>query len=214
MANKTNNSKQCTILWHVDDLKSSHVDPKVVTGIIERLEQVLGKEVLLTINRGKIHEYLGMTLDFSTPGKAKILMIDYIENMLGDKPAEWDEEAATAAVNHLFEVNTKDPVMLDEDKVTMFYHHMVQILFLCKRARPDIQTAVVFLCTRVKGPDNDDYKKLGRVIKYLQGSKNMPLMLEGDNACIIKWWADASFTVHLDAEPTALWPLRRVKSGS
>jgi hypothetical protein len=69
---------------------------------------------------------------------------------------------------------------------------------LSKHARPDIQTAVVFLCTRVRGPYNDDYKNLGLVGKYLRGTKNMPLILEGDNACIIKWWVDASFAVHPD----------------
>ena len=28
------NGKQCTILWHIDDLKISHEDPAVVTDII------------------------------------------------------------------------------------------------------------------------------------------------------------------------------------
>jgi len=38
VANKTINGKQCTILWHVDDLKISHVDPQVVTDLIDKLE--------------------------------------------------------------------------------------------------------------------------------------------------------------------------------
>jgi hypothetical protein len=118
--------------------------------------------------------------------------------MLADMPPEWSGEAATAAANHLFEVNTKDPTMLDDDKATMFHHNVAKLLFLCKRARPDIQTAVAFLCTRVKGPDSDDYKKLGWVMKYLRGTKDMALMLEGDNACVIKWWVDTSFAVHPD----------------
>ena len=33
---------------------------------------------------------------------------------------------------------------------------------------PDIQTAITFLTTRVKAPDNDDYKKPTWVMKYLQ----------------------------------------------
>jgi hypothetical protein len=127
-----------------------------------------------------------MTLDFSSPGQAKILMIDYIENMLANMPSKMDGEVATAAANHLFEVNTKDPVTLDEDKATMFHHNVAKLLFLCKHARSDIQTAVALLCTRVKGPDNDDYKKLAWVIKYLRGMKDMPLTLEGDNTCVIK----------------------------
>ncbi len=58
---------------------------------------------------------------------------------------------------------------------------------LCKPARPDIQTAVAFLCTQVNGPDINDYKKLTLVIKYLCGSLYMPLLLEADNMHAVKW---------------------------
>jgi hypothetical protein len=34
VANKTINRKQCTVVWHVDNLKISHKDPKVVTTIL------------------------------------------------------------------------------------------------------------------------------------------------------------------------------------
>jgi hypothetical protein len=44
IANKLINSKQCTIIWHVDDLKISHVDKKVVNDIIMRLGNKFGKE--------------------------------------------------------------------------------------------------------------------------------------------------------------------------
>lgn len=32
---------------------------------------MFGNEAPITVNRGKVHEYLGMTLDYSTPGKVK-----------------------------------------------------------------------------------------------------------------------------------------------
>jgi hypothetical protein len=35
----------------------------------EQLSEEFGKEAPLTITRGKVHEYLGMQLDFTTPGK-------------------------------------------------------------------------------------------------------------------------------------------------
>jgi hypothetical protein len=35
-------------------------------------------------------------------------------------------------------------------------------------------------------------------MKCLCGTKDMALTLEGDNACVIKWWVDASFAIHLD----------------
>jgi hypothetical protein len=94
-ANKTINGKQCTILWYVDNLKISHVDPKVVTSVIKQLEAEFGKEAPLTITRGKTHDYLGMTLDYSIDGKVQIKMIDYIDNMVSDLPADMDGESAT-----------------------------------------------------------------------------------------------------------------------
>ena len=192
------NGKQCTIIWHVDDLKISHVDPEVVTAVIEGLKSEFGKEAPLTITRGKIHEYLGMTFDYSLRGKVKITMIDYIKKMLAELPNDMDGEFATPAGNHLFQVNEDAPVYLDAATSEMFHHNTAKLLFLCKRARPDVQTPIAFLCTRVKKPDRDDYKKLARVMKYLRGTLRMPLTLEANQANIVKWWVDASFAVHPD----------------
>jgi len=54
------------------------------------------------------------------------------------------------------------------------------------------------LTTRVKSPDKDDLKKLGRVIRHLQAMPKLALTLEADNTHVIKWWVDASFAVHPD----------------
>jgi len=37
--NKTVNRKQCTIIWHVADLKISHMDKRVVEDIINKLNR-------------------------------------------------------------------------------------------------------------------------------------------------------------------------------
>ena len=147
VANKIINGKQCTIVWHVDDLKISHVDPAVVTEVIELLNNEFGKEGPLTINRGKCHDYLGMTLDFSTPKKVQIRMDDYIKNMLAELLPEMDGKATTPAPNHLFEVNNDNPTPLDKTQLEFLHHNVAKLLFLCKQPRPDIQTAVAFLCT-------------------------------------------------------------------
>jgi hypothetical protein len=46
----------------------------------------------------------------------------------------------------------------------------------------------------------DDYKKLARVMRYLRGTKGMPLTLEADSMQIVKWWFDAAFAVHEDTK--------------
>jgi hypothetical protein len=64
---------QCTIVWHVDDQKISHKNPDVVTSL-QQLESEFSKEAPLSITRGKIHEYLGMKLDYTKDGKVEITM--------------------------------------------------------------------------------------------------------------------------------------------
>jgi len=197
VVNKIINGSQCTILWHVDDLKISHVDPEVVTEVIDLLEREFGKEAPLTKTRGHVHEYLGMTIDFSVTGKVKFSMIDYIKEMLDGLPEDMTGESVTPAADHLFTVNA-DAEKLNTAEAEIYHHNTAKLLFLCKRARPDIQTAVAFLCTRVQHPDVDDYKKLGRVMRYLRATMDMPLTLEANSANLIKWWGDASYAVHPD----------------
>jgi hypothetical protein len=149
------------------------------------------------VTRGDIHDYLGMTLDYSVPGTVTIRMDDYVKDLLDEAPGDMAGTAATPASDHLFTVS-EEPEYLDDTTSELFHHLTAKLLFLAKRARPDIQTVVAFLTTRVKRPDKDDYKKLARVIKYLRGSPDLALTLEGDDAHVIKWWVDASFAVQTD----------------
>jgi hypothetical protein len=150
VANKIVDENQCTILWHVDDLKISHVDHKVVSSVIGQLNKIFGQKAPLTKTRGLVHNYLGMMMDYSTPWKVRIIMIDYIQEMLDKLPKDMAGEAATPAANHLFEVNNKDPVMLVEQALVLYHHNVARLLFLCKRARPGTQTAVALLCTKLR----------------------------------------------------------------
>jgi hypothetical protein len=43
VANAVINGKQCTVGWYVDDTIISHVNPEVVTGVIEDIESSFGK---------------------------------------------------------------------------------------------------------------------------------------------------------------------------
>lgn len=197
VVNKMVDGKQCTVVWHVDDLKISHVDGRVNEGVLDRLNIRYGKETPLTVTRGDIHDYLGMTIDYSTDGKVAIRMEDYIEDMLGEVPEDMIGHASTPAAAHLFKVDENDEA-LDEAGSDIFHSITAKLLFLCKRGRPDIQTPIAFLCTRVANPGTDDYKKLQRVVCYLRDTKKMTLTLEPDDLCIIKWWIDASFAIHAD----------------
>ena len=50
----------------------------------------------------------------------------------------------------------------------------------------------------MRGPDTDDYKNLSWVMKYIQLTIGLPLILSIKKSGIIKWYIDAAFSVHKD----------------
>ncbi len=65
VANKMVNNKQMTITWHVDDLKVSHQEKKVVDAFEYWLRYMYEDHTPLKPSRGKIHDYLAMELDYT-----------------------------------------------------------------------------------------------------------------------------------------------------
>jgi hypothetical protein len=145
VANKMINGNQCTILWHIDDLKIAHIDPAVVTSVIVELTGVFGTQALLSVTKRKIHHYLGMTLDFTKHGIVEISIAKYIKDMLNGIPDDINGESPTLAANYLFQVNEIDLSSLDESTAMLFHHNVAKLLFLCKQAKLDIKTALAFL---------------------------------------------------------------------
>ena len=146
-------------------------------------------------SQGKTVEYLGMRIDYTVKGKVRISMYEYINKMLAELPSDMNGVSTTPAALHLFNVDD-GAQKLNEDEAQLFHHLVAKLLYLSRRSRQDIQTAVAFLCTRVQSPDMDDYKKLARVMKYIRGTKDITLTIEADEGP--RWWVDSSYAVHPD----------------
>ena len=65
VANKDINGNQCTIVWHVDDLKISHANKYVVRSIIDQTSDKYNGIMPLSISRGKVHDYLSMIFGYT-----------------------------------------------------------------------------------------------------------------------------------------------------
>ena len=76
VVNKKVNGKQMAVIWHVDDLNVSHVDPKENTKFANWTKKIYSKKI--TIDRGKIHDYLGMDMDWTKDGQVSISMIKHL----------------------------------------------------------------------------------------------------------------------------------------
>ena len=105
-------------------------------------------------------------------------MLPYVKEIVNDftKQTGDTKTAVTPAADHLFKID-QDAKPLSEEMGKVFHNFTAKCLFLTKRARPDISTAVAFCTTRVRKPDEDDWKKLQRMIRYLRGSLELPLMV-------------------------------------
>ena len=198
VCNKTVNGKQQTVRFHVDDLMSSHVDPQVNTDFVKWLNDKYGTIKDVTETRGKVHEYLGMTIDFTRKGKVKIRMDDYVRRMLEEFPIKFspDTKQETPAGNNLLDVGRGRK--LDPERQEIFHSFVAKNLFLSKRARLDILPTVSVLASRVREPNESDWKKLVRLMRYLHCTQGWHLTLSAKSLRVIKWYVDASFAVHPD----------------
>jgi hypothetical protein len=179
--NRTEKGSQHTLLFQVDDLKSSHKDSKVNDQFDKWLQENYEEHGEVAIHRGKKDDYLGMEINFSEKGKVKIGMTEYVESMLEVFPEKIKSTdiAVTPASDGLF--NEGQGKKLNEERADAYHTMVAKALFLCKRARPDIQPTIAVLCTRVKGPNEAGWAKQVRLMKYLNGKRELKLILSADN---------------------------------
>ena len=196
--NKMVDGNQVTIQFHVDDLKISHVKQSVVDAVLTDLNKQFGTtRKPLAASTGLVHDYLGITIDYSEKGKVIFTMYDYLEDILEEMPNDMRGTSPTPASSNLFDADEDSP-LLNEKEADFFHRTTARLLFASKRARPDLQVAVAYLCTRVKAPTQSDYRKLTRVIKYLRLTISIPLVLGWDGTGKLLWSVDASFAIHKD----------------
>jgi hypothetical protein len=193
VANKIIDGKQCTIAWYVDDNKISHLDEKIVTNILDEIKSHFGE---LVISRGNEHTLLGMHITMNRKKKqVEIEMQDQLQEAIDLFGEEVDEKATSPATKNLFTVNDKCE-QLDEAKSEIFHSVVAKLLFIMKRARPDLEPTISFLMKRVSKSDTDDWKKLKRCLGFVKGTIKDKRILGADSLDTLYTWVDASHAVH------------------
>ena len=92
--------------------------------------------------QGPLHDYLGMTLDYSVPGQVSIDMSHYVKKMVKQFPQENVKGASVASPwnENLFKVQ-HDSAPLEKEQTKLFHTMTMQGLFLCKHGHLDIEPA-------------------------------------------------------------------------
>lgn len=149
---------QVTIALHVDDLLITSTDRDQITEVIDSLRECF-KEVK-TSWRPRL-SYVGMTLDFATPGEVAVTMANCTADLLNGLTLRG---TPTPASSELFEIRP-DAQKTEESVRKEFHTRVARLLYLSKRTRPECLTAAAFLSTRrVQACDVDDCAKLRRVL--------------------------------------------------
>jgi hypothetical protein len=199
VANRIVDQRQHTLTWHVDDLKSSHVDPKVNDKFLTWLEKTYASDEIGKVKavRGLRHDYLAMMLDFSIAGVLQVDMTLYVKSMIADFPVALSGKERFPWNENLFKVDDSSK-LLDAEKSKIFHTFVMKGMFLCKRGRQDILPGIVFLSTRVTSPNHGDWAKLVKLMNFLKATDNDVPRLYADDTQTIKWYVDAAFAVHPD----------------
>ena len=184
---------QCTVVVYVDDLLITCVHQSVLDSVLQYLKTELKN---ITVSTDEVVSYLGMSFDFSTDGAVKVSMPGYTMEVI--KRAGVTGVADSPAAEYLFSVG--DAPLLSAADAKEFHTLVAKLLYLAKRTRPDILLPVQFLATRVSAPTDYDQRKLIRVLKYLNGTVDLGIMLSGSTSPEVRAYIDASYGVHHDAK--------------
>ena len=164
---------------------SSHKFASVNTKFLNWLNDKYGKFGEVTATRGKVHDYLGMMFDFRTKGEVKIDMSEYVKKTLEEFKESYklDGTADTPAAKDVFDIGPGEELVGKQK--SNFHTFTAKGLFACKRARPDIHLPITAMSTRVRCSTTDDWKKLVRVMKFLNGTQDDVLTLRVDDLHVI-----------------------------
>ena len=163
--------------------------------IIQRIEAKFGP---MTKTQGDDHEFLGMQLHFDHADKTvKILMQTYLDEAIQQSQLDICRAAATPATKTLFDIDPNG-APLGPPEFDRFRSVVCKLLYVALRGRPDILLAVVFLVSRVSKATLQDQAKLKRLLEYLYGTYDLPLILGADDIHTLYTFVDASYAVHED----------------
>ena len=126
-------------------------------------------------------------------------MRSMICDLVNDIGIMTDQVSATPAAQYLFDVDEKEKP-LDKHFKEWYHSRVAKALYLAKRGRPDILTAVAFLSTRVQNSTEQDMKKLIKLGKYLNGTKDMLITLGVEKPLVLHCYVNASYSVHRDGK--------------
>ena len=143
-----------------------------------------------------------MELEFLKDGKVNLGLMQYIKGMIEELEEalipfneNLDRKYPHPAAKWLLTTNT-DVKALDEPRSDIYRKFVAKLIWVMKRGRPDVEPTISFLCTRVKGPDKDDWHKFKRCMCWIKQTATDVRTIGADNLLDMLVMIDSAHAVH------------------
>jgi hypothetical protein len=190
---KTGDSETITICLWVDDFLGF----STTQALIDELKNaVIDRFGDARFDDKKVLNFIGMTITQPKNGIVNVNQKEYIKKII--------HESGVTTKSHISPNHPNLMKRKDKSKVkplqstTRYLSLLMSLMFLAKRTRPEILTAVCILAGRVQNPDEDDMQYLVRVFEYLNGSIDMGITYSPESLELV-YWIDASYNLHHDS---------------
>lgn len=165
---KKRSGKVMYVLIHVDDILVAYDDKHMMDQTMENI----GKRFKMK-NLGEVKHYLGINIE-SSDGKFFISQPQYIDRIV-------EEAGLREAKTSKFPVDTgyykQEGKLLGSNEE---YRKIIgMLLYLATHTRPDIAASVSILSKKVEQPRDNDLNEVKRVVRYLKGTRDLKLKLNG-----------------------------------
>ena len=183
----------CYVLVYVDDLLVCSSSEKLEKGVRDMLIQEFRDITEKDMSSGSL-SFLGMQIIDEPNGDITVNQAGYVAEVVKECKLN-DASDLPTGVDFMLS-NDEDDAIGDSEQ---FRSVLMKIMYLAVSTRVDILFPVVVLASRMSKPKVNDMKRLWKIIKYLNTTKELGLRFSGDGEINVECYVDAAFNCHPDA---------------
>jgi hypothetical protein len=121
-----------------------------------------------------MHNYLGITLEYSENKVLRVHMKNDVELTLKEFPYELENKGEKYPWSkHLFKNLNNHNEILEKESMEIFHTFSAKGLFSAKQGSPDVMPGSVYLSTKVRSPNANDWDKLTNLLRFSRKTKKI-----------------------------------------
>ena len=180
---------QVNLVFHVDDIFLTAPTKRLLNKYVTMFKTDLNIET----QTESPYSFIGMTLTRDRSSKSVKITMGALTAKLIDTYAKDKKIAVTPSTKGLVDPpygsNLKH---LDPAKLSEFVTIVMTLLFIARFVRPDILFSVTILATRLKDATHNDLSEAIRILRYLNGTRDVGLIFKGAAKAVLEFFVDAS----------------------